>query len=77
MFGLRIFLIYPYTDSRCYVDTKEFIDAFKFDTKLVYAVLVVSCYKDYEVYFTEDDRHFYQMWCLRIILTRPCTFSIT
>lgn len=58
MFGLRIFLIYPYTDSRCYVDTKEFFDAFKFDTKLVYAVLVVSCYKDYEVYFTEDDSPF-------------------
>lgn len=58
LFGLRIFLVYHYTDSRCYVETKEFIDAFNFDTKLVYAVLVFSCYKDYEVYLTEDDRPF-------------------
>lgn len=35
VFGLRIFLKEPYTDSRCYVDTKEFIDAFNFDTKPV------------------------------------------
>lgn len=58
MFGLRIFLKEPYTDSRCYVDTKEFIDAFNFDTKPVYAVLVFWCYKDFEVYFTDDDRPF-------------------
>lgn len=58
VFGLRIFLKEPYTDSRCYVDTKEFIDAFNFDTKPVYAVLVFWCYKDFEVYFTDDDRPF-------------------
>lgn len=74
MFGLFLFLMEPYTDSRCYVDTKEFIDAFNFDTKPVYAVLVFLCYKDVEVYFTDDHRPFLPN-VMSYLQIKDCTIS--
>lgn len=52
--ALAIRRVQSSNDTRCYVDTKEFIDAFKFDHRRpFYAVLGLYCITEVEVYFTD------------------------
>ncbi|XP_062575132.1 uncharacterized protein LOC134237067 [Saccostrea cucullata] len=56
--GTRLYLGANDNYTRCMVDTPSLLDAFGFDGNSVYAVLVINCIKEMEVYFSEDDRPF-------------------
>ncbi|XP_061184977.1 protein toll-like [Saccostrea echinata] len=47
-----------YNYTRCMVDTASFLDNFSFDDNPVYAVFVLACNKEVEVYFSEDNRSY-------------------
>lgn len=58
--GVKIYLSASDNNTKCYMDTRSYLDTFKFDGNPLFAVLIFACKSELQVYFSDDDGPYLQ-----------------